>query len=240
MEPSAPEAIDASHYPKSIVAVGHFEPAPRRVRGMLGDEVVLDTTRAFYVWEIPHYPQYYVPAADVDAGVLESLRAAGRVRDGDPQTVPGTVRIEWGALDAWFEEDEKVLIHPRSPYARVDVLRSSRAIRVELEGVVLAESPAPVMLFETGLPTRYYLDRQAIDFEHLTPSETTTGCPYKGWTSHYWSAQIGDRAHPDIAWSYDFPILALQPIAGLVAFYNEKVDLFLDETPVTRPKTPFS
>ncbi|MGV1050385.1 MAG: DUF427 domain-containing protein [Solirubrobacterales bacterium] len=240
MESSAPESIDASHYPKSIVPVGHSEPAPRRLRGVLDGRVVLDTTRAHYVWEIPHYPQYYVPAADVDAAVLESLRGAGRVRDGDPEQLPGTVRIEWGALDEWFEEDEKVLIHPRSPYSRVDAVRSSRGVRIELEGVILAESPAPVMLFETGLPTRYYLDRHAIDFGHLVPTETLTGCPYKGWTSQYWSVQIGERVHTDLAWSYDFPTLPLAPIAGLVAFYGERVDVFIDGVPLVRPRTPFS
>jgi uncharacterized protein (DUF427 family) len=240
MESASPPAVDASHYPKLNVPVGHSEPAPRRVRGMLGDKVVVDTTRAFYVWEIPPYPQYYVPVEDVDAGALETLRAAGRVKDGDPQTVPGTVRIEWAALDTWFEEDEKVQIHPRSPYSRVDALRSSRSVRIELEGVILAESQAPVILFETGLPPRYYLDRGAVRFEHLVATETVTGCPYKGWTSHYWSVRAGGREHPDLAWSYDFPVPALAAVAGLVAFFNEKVDLFLDGAPVPRPKTPFS
>lgn len=240
MESSAPEVIDASHYPKSIVPVGHFEPAPRRLRGILDGEVVVDTTRAFYVWEIPHYPQYYVPSADVDPAVLESLRAAGRVKDGDPERLPGTVRIEWAALDDWFEEEEKVLIHPRSPYSRVDAVRSGRTVRIELDGVVLAESSSPVMVFETGLPTRHYLDPHAIDFEHLVPTETVTGCPYKGWTAQYWSVQIGETVYPDLAWSYDFPTLPLQPIAGLVAFFDEKVDVFIDGVPVLRPKTPFS
>jgi uncharacterized protein (DUF427 family) len=240
MESASTRPADAAHYPQLIVPVGHFEPAPRRLRGVLGGQVVVDTTHAFYVWEIPPYPQYYVPVEDVDAAALSSLRAAGRVRDGDPETVPGTVRIEWAALDAWFEEDEKVMIHPRNPYSRVDALRSRRAIRIELDGVVLAESSAPVILFETGLPPRYYLDRGAVRFEHLVATETGTGCPYKGWTSQYWSVRTGEREYPDLAWSYEFPIPALAAIAGLVAFFNEKVDTFIDGTPVPRPKTPFS
>ncbi len=125
---------------------------------------------------------------------------------------------------------------------RVDALRSLRSLRVELEGTVLADAPSCVMVFETGLPTRYYLERTTIDFAALVASETVTHCPYKGTTSGYWSALAGDAAAHDIAWAYDFPTRELGPIAGLVAFYNEKVDLFLDgqalERPQTRPGPP--
>jgi len=150
------------------------------------------------------------------------------------------VRFQWSALDAWLEEDEEVFVHPRSPYTRVDALRSTRPVRVELDGVVLAESSAPVMVFETGLPTRYYLDRTAVDFEHLIATETVTSCPYKGTTSRYWSIDVGGRLHPDLAWSYDFPTRQLLPIAGLIAFYNEKVDLTVDGRRLERPATHFS
>ena len=151
-----------------------------------------------------------------------------------------TVRFEWSALDAWFEEDEQVFVHPRNPYTRVDALRSTRTVRVESKGVVLAESSSPVLVFETGLPTRYYVNRTDVDFTHLVPSDTVTACPYKGTTTGYWSARLGDRVHPDIAWSYDFPTRELLPIAGLVAFYNEKLDIFLDGTQLERPRTHFS
>ena len=107
-----------------------------------------------------------------------------------------TVRFEWSAFDAWFEEDEQVFVHPRSPYTRVDVLRSSRRLRVESKGVVLAETSSPVMLFETGLPTRYYLNRTDVDFTRLVPSDTVTACPYKGTTSGYWSATVKDAPTP--------------------------------------------
>jgi uncharacterized protein (DUF427 family) len=149
------------------------------------------------------------------------------------------VRFDWAALDAWFEEDEQVFVHPRNPYVRVDALRSTRPMRVELDGVVLAESPAPVMVFETGLPTRYYLDPTELDFDHLIPSGTVTSCPYKGTTSGYWSVRAGDTVQPDLAWAYAFPTRQLQPIAGLVAFYNEKVDLFLGGQRLERPQTHF-
>jgi uncharacterized protein (DUF427 family) len=248
-------------YPEMIVPKGHVEPVPRRVRAFLGGRAVLDTTNALYVWESPKYPQFHIPLADVEPGVLvdegvdddrplgrgrrHGLRADGLERPGagwvhDDGELAGTVRLRWEALDAWYEEDEQVFVHPRNPYSRVDALRSSRRVRVELEGVVLADSPATVMVFETGLPTRYYFDRSAVAWEHLVPSDTVTACPYKGVTSGYWSVRIGDDLHPDLAWSYDFPTAPLLPIAGLVAFYNEFVDVSVDGERLERPVTPFS
>jgi uncharacterized protein (DUF427 family) len=225
-----------SDHPQSIAPIGHVEPSPRRVRGFAGGRCVFDTVRALYVWEWPHYPQYYVPLEDVDAGALGALEH--RVQEDGPAA--GTVWFPWAALDAWFEEDEEVFVHPRNPYARVDAVRSTRPVRVALNGVVLAESAAPIMVFETGLPTRYYLERTTVDFQHLIASDTQTACPYKGRTSAYWSARTDGEVHADLAWSYDFPVLALAPIAGLVAFYNEKVDITLDGTLLERPQTPFS
>jgi uncharacterized protein (DUF427 family) len=111
---------------------------------------------------------------------------------------------------------------------------------VELDGVVLAESGAPVMLFETGLPPRTYFPRSAVDFSRLVPSTTRTQCPYKGRTSAYWSAEVGSAVHPDLPWSYDFPTREVLPIAGLVAFYDEKVDVVVDDVRQPRPHTPFS
>jgi uncharacterized protein (DUF427 family) len=131
-------------------------------------------------------------------------------------------------------------VHPRSPYTRVDALRSTRRVRIELEGTVLAESDATVMLFETGLPTRYYFDRTSVDHSHLVPTDTVTACPYKGVTSAYWSARVGDAVRPDLAWAYDFPTRQLLPIAGLVAFYNEEVDVSIDDERLARPVTHFS
>lgn len=250
-------------YPAAIVPVNHVEPTPRRVRGFLAGETVFDTTRARYVWEWPYYPQYYIPLEDVRAellvpenhvqstgrgpaelhglriGDVQRPRAAKVHRDSPVDGIGGTVRFDWEALDAWFEEDERVFVHPRSPYVRVDALRSVRPLRIELDGVVLAESPSPVMVFETGLPTRYYLDRTEIDFDHLIPSDTVTACPYKGVTSGYWSVRVGETIHDDLAWAYDFPTRQLLPIAGLIAFYNEKVDVVLDGQRLERPTTHF-
>ncbi len=250
-------------YPQMIVPVNHVEPVPRRVRATLGGVTVFDTTRALYVWEWPNYPQYYIPVDDVRPGVLVdeqsshpsrrgpvasyglsaggvSRKAAARLLTGE--VVPelaGTARFDWEALDAWYEEDEEVFVHPRNPYTRVDALRSTRTVRIELDGVVLAESASPVMVFETGLPTRYYLNRTEVNFAALVPSDTVTRCPYKGTTSGYWSVRTGESVVPDLAWAYDFPTRQLLPIAGLIAFYNERVDVIVDGRELERPKTHF-
>ena len=225
-------------YPPSITPKGHTAPVPRRVRAQKDGRWVVDTTSAVYVWEHEKYPQYYLPVADVDAALLADPVFKPRLRH-DPD-LPGHVRIRWDALDHWFEEEEEVFVHPRSPYTRVDALRSSRHVRIELDDVVLAESTAPVLVFETGLPPRYYLDRSCLVLDHLEPSPTQTACPYKGRTTAYWSARISDALHEDVAWCYDFPTRQLLPIAGLVAFYDEKVDTFLDGVRQERPVTPFS
>jgi uncharacterized protein (DUF427 family) len=251
-------------YPQIIVPVDHVEPVPRRVRATLAGQVVLDTTRALYVWEWPNYPQFYIPMDDVNRDLLVDEQHAQHVHRGHTQLyalaagdvvrpsavrvyvdsvlegVGGTARFEWDALDSWYEEDEEVFVHPRSPYTRVDALRSTRQVRIELDGTVLAESACPVMVFETGLPTRYYLNRTEVRFVHLQPSDTVTACPYKGTTSSYWSVRTGDGLHPDLAWSYAFPTRQLLPIAGLIAFYNEKVDVILDGERLPRPRTHFS
>ena len=253
-----------SDYPPSIVPVNHVAPVPRRIRAALGGETVLDTIRARYVWEHAHYPQYYIPLADVREGLLvaegnsqattrgtvelHGLRLGDLSRPGTAKLLvdarveglSGTVRFDWDALDAWYEEDERVFVHPRDPYTRIDVLRSTRHVKVELGGAVLAESSSPVILFETGLPPRYYLNRTEVDVGQLVPSDTVTACPYKGRTTGYWSLRAGERSDADIAWCYDFPTQQVAPIAGLTAFYNEKVDIFLDGEKLERPRTAFS
>ena len=240
-----------SAYPEPLVPPGGTAPVPRRVRATLGNRVVLDTTDAIYLWEFPPYPQYYIPLADVADGVLtdtgetkEFEHGVARVHTAgsgkawvyDEGVGKDRVRFQWNALDSWFEEDEEVFVHPRSPYARCDAIRSGRHVKVELDGTLLAESRSTVIVFETGLPPRYYFPRTEVNFEHLTPSDLQTACPYKGRTTGYWS--VGDR--PDLAWSYDFPTAPLLPIAGLVAFFNEKVDLTIDGEQIARPITPFS
>jgi uncharacterized protein (DUF427 family) len=229
--------LDSSRFPAHLSEAGFMQPCPRRIRARRGGAIVLDSVRAMYVWEVPYYPAYYVPTEDVDPAVI----ALPTTQTFETGPFAGLVHVDWNSVDAWFEEDEEVFGgHPRSPYARVDAMRSSRHIRVEIDGVVLAESTAPVLLFETGLPTRHYIQRTDVDSSVLERGDTTTYCPYKGTTSDYWSARVNGALHEDIAWSYAYPAPEVIQIAGLVAFYDEKVDTFLDGTPVTRPNTKFS
>ena len=240
------------------------EHGQKRVRAYLGGELVADTTAPLLVWEKPYYPAYYFPVADVRMELLEPdggsahspSRGDGRtftVRAGGKEALAGAlqyetspfeelrdaIRLEWSAMDAWFEEDEEVFTHPRDPYTRVDILPSSRHVRVEVDGVTIAETSKPTLLFETGLPVRFYLPKTHVHLDLLTPTETRTHCPYKG-EAEYWSVRAGDTVHPDLAWSYRSPFPESQKIAGLVCFYNEKVDLYVDGALQERPRTKFS
>jgi uncharacterized protein (DUF427 family) len=260
----ADDQISERDYPQVIVPVNHIEPVPRRIRAVLAGEVVLDTIRAQYVWESPNYPQYYIPVADVNPVVLVDEQATEHGRNGTvqlhglrvgetyrprsvrmltrdaPGSLAGTARFDWNALDGWFEEDEEVFVHPRNPYTRVDAVRSTRHVRVAVGDTVLAETSSPVMVFETGLPTRYYVNRTEVHFENLLPTDTVTACPYKGHTTGYWRLRAGGATQRDVAWTYDFPTQQLLPIAGLIAFYNERVDISVDGIVLPRPTTQFS
>jgi uncharacterized protein (DUF427 family) len=239
------------------------ETSRKRVRVFLAGHLVADSYQPRLVWEVPYYPAYYLPSGDVRAELIPTGRTEHSpsrgdgelltVRVGDAEAKDGAlrypdspmpelrdlVRLDWGAMDAWFEEDEEVYTHPRNPYARVDILDSSRHVRVEVDGVTVADSTHPKILFETGLPPRYYLPKPAVRMDLLEPSDTETHCPYKGQAS-YWSVRIGDTLHPDLAWSYRSPFPESQKIAGLIAFWDEKVDVFVDGVHQEHPKTPFN
>jgi uncharacterized protein (DUF427 family) len=239
------------------------EQGAKRVRAYLGGELVADTIRPLLVWEVPYYPAYYFPAADVratltDTGATErspsrgtaqildvvasrntALAAARRFTDSPLEELRDAVRLDWGAMTEWLEEDEPVYTHPRDPYTRIDILASSRHVRVEVDSVVIAESRGPSLLFETGLPTRYYLPLSDLRTELLRPSELRTHCPYKG-TAEYWSVEINGRTHDDLIWIYRTPLPESQKIAGLAGVYNERVDLYVDGVAQERPRTPFS
>jgi uncharacterized protein (DUF427 family) len=176
-------------------------------------------------------------------GEAVDLRAAGQVRPGagfrpaDPD-LAGLVILDFGAFDAWYEEDEQNVAHPRDPYHRIDVLPSSRQVRLELDGQLLAVSSRPVLLFETMLPMRYYLPRADVTAD-LVPSSTRTWCAYKGQAS-YFSASVGGRLVPDIAWSYPDPRHDAARVRDLVAFFDERIDVTLDGERRPRPVTPWS
>ena len=194
------------------------EPCPKRIRAVRGGVTVIDSTRARYVWLDRPYPRYFFPADDVRP---ESHALADAEHD-------GLLAFRWSEMEHWFEEDEEVFVHTRDPHTRVDILPSSRSVRVELDGVVVAATQRPMLLFETGLPVRYYFAKTDVRLDLLVPSDRVTACPYKG-TARYWSVRIGDVEHPDIAWAYDTPLPESTRIAGLIAFYNERVDLVVDD-----------
>jgi uncharacterized protein (DUF427 family) len=242
----------------------HIEDGPKRVRTYLGGELIADTTHPKLVWELPYYPAYYFPRDDVRTELLtpnghtrhSTTRGDAQnftVKGGDRkvedaawhypespvEALRGLIRFDWDAMDGWFEEDEEVFVHPHDPYSRIDILHSSRHVEVEVNGMKVADTRRPTLLFETGLPTRYYIPKLDVRMDLLTPTEHTTGCAYKGF-ARYWSVDAGSETFENLAWSYRTPLPDSTKIAGLVAFYNEKVDLIVDGERLQRPKTHFS
>src|SRR3954463_10005534 len=230
-----------------------IEQGTKRVRVYLGGEVVADTTRPLLVWEKPYSPAYSFPVADVRRELLEpdggsahspsrgdattytvsagSKQAPGAALryEGSPiEELRDAVRFDWDAMDAWFEEDEEVFTHPRNPYTRVDILPSSRHVRVEVDGETIAESTGPRLLFETGLPVRYYVPKTHVRMGLLTPTESVSHCPYKG-QAEYWSVRAGDRLIEDVAWSYPAPLPESMRVAGMICFYDEKAAVYADD-----------
>lgn len=243
------------------------EPIERRVRAMAGAETVVDSTRALLVWEPRRVvPSYAVPEVDIRAGLRAAPAVNGEVSGvlhpgipfgvhtaaGEPVAIgdragaglrladddlAGYVLLDFAAFD-FYEEDERVVGHPRDPFARIDVRRSSRPVRIEVDGEVVAATTRARLLSETGLPVRFYLPREDVRVE-LRPSARRTYCPYKGQAS-YWSVDAGGRARPDLGWSYEQPLPEAVAIAGLVAFWDERVDVFLDGARRERPGGPIA
>ena len=239
------------------------EDGQKRIRAQIGGVTVADSASIKMVWEIPYYPTYYFPQDSVRTDLLsdsgETKRSPARgtanlfdITVGDRtvaqaariwneakiEEVEGYVSFAWKSMDAWFEEDEEVYVHARDPYTRIDILQSSRNIRVEVDGVTVAESDRSRFLFETGLPVRYYLPKTDVHFEYLTQSETASSCPYKG-TARYWSINTTGDNYEDVVWGYDTPLRESQEIAGFVSFYNEKLDIFVDGQLEAKPRTKF-
>jgi uncharacterized protein (DUF427 family) len=243
-----------------------FEPSPRRVRVMAGGETIADSTDMRLLHEPGHLPIYYFPRGDVRMDLLQesdhdthcpwkgvarywTVAAGGKTienvawsyDDPYPQVaeIAGYVSFTWSKMDHWYEEDEEVFVHARNPYTRVDVLQSSRHVVVEVDGVVVADSHQPRLLFETGLPVRYYLPKTDVRMDLLRASEHHTDCPYKG-TASYYDVVVDGTTHTNLAWWYPGPVLESAKIAGYVAFYDEKVDVLVDGVRQARPETPFS
>ena len=141
-------------------------------------------------------------------------------------------------IDSWFEEDNEIYVHPKDPYTRVDIIPSSRHIVIKVNDTVVAESSSSLLLFETGLPVRYYLPKPSCNFELLKPTQTVTSCPYKG-DANYYSIVIDGKEYKDYIWWYRYPTPESIAIAGKVCFYNEKVDIYIDGVKEEKPKSKF-
>lgn len=227
-----------------------FEPSPKRVRALLGGETVADSPRVMLLRERGLVPVYYFPKDDVRPDVLVrtdhrtrcpykgsasywTVSAGGETAENavwsyeDPVPAAREIRdymaFYWERMEAWLEEDEEVYVHARDPHVRVDILDSTRPVTVVLGGETVAASRGARFLFETGLPTRYYLAEADVRMEWLRPSDRRTRCPYKG-EARYWSAEVGGRVFKDIAWSYPDPVHESARIKGLIAFFDARVD----------------
>jgi uncharacterized protein (DUF427 family) len=209
--------------------VVYVEPWPRRVRALAADAVIVDSERAVLVYETGKLPRYAFPADDV------------AVEAETESEVEGYVRIPWSSADTWLEEDDEILVHPHDPYHRIEVLASSRRIRVRIGGDLFAETTRPRILFETSLPPRYYLSREDVRMEALESVDLRTGCAYKGWAT-YWDAVTSAGRIPAVAWSYPEPLREGDRVKDLLCFFQERpeIEVEVDGVVVESAPTPWS
>jgi uncharacterized protein (DUF427 family) len=240
----------------------YLEPSPKRIRVEIAGETVVDSRRAMMLHESGLQPLYYFPPEDVRRELLEptdkhthcpkkgdasyySVRVGDRVvenaawyypepLDSAPPLLKDAIAFYFDRADRWLEEDEEIAVHPRDPYHRVDVLRTERHIRVSLDGELLAETTRALALFESNLPTRWYIPPDDV-LVRLAPSETESRCPYKGTASYY-----SVNGHEDLIWYYADPFPEVGRIKGLLCFFNEKVDIELDGELQERPESPWA
>jgi uncharacterized protein (DUF427 family) len=242
----------------------YLEPTPKRIRVEVGGEIIADSRRAFILHESGLQPTYYFPPEEVRSDALTAtdrhthcpkkgdasyytIRAGDRTVENGAWYYPeplaeapflrDLIAFYFDRMDRWLEEAEEIGVHPRDPYHRVDVVATDRRIRISLEGTLLAETNRALALFESNLPTRWYLPREDVVVA-LEASDTVTRCPYKGTASYY--SVSGVPGGEDLVWYYPEPLPEVGRIAGLVCFYNEKVDMEFDGEAVERPESPFS
>lgn len=240
--------------------------SPKWVRVYFGGAYVADSKKTILVREKGHILTYYFHHEDVRMDLLEknshqrellglgqaiywNVKAGGKTATNaawsvqkstsESTEIEGFVAFKWKQMDAWFEEDEQVFTHPRDPFVRLDTIQSSRHVRVVINGETVAETSRPVLLFETGLPVRYYIPKVDVRMDLLQPSKTHSECPYKGVASYY-SVNVGDQLAEDVVWYYPFPYPEMSKIQNLLAFYNEKVELYVNGQKEEKPKTRWS
>lgn len=231
------------------------EETPRWIRGYFGDTKIVDSKTAYLVWEGTNsIPYWAFPTQDViglvennhtDAGE-EGYRAQWYDLKASSKTisdigwkikpdVPGYIQeannlvvIDTTKVDKWYEDDEQVKGHAAGPYNRIDIRKSSRPVKVVIDGVTVAETNSALFLYENGYVTRYYIDTADIKNKELFhPTSHTSVCPYKGVASYY-SATINGKEYENIVWFYPEPIDAVAKLKGHWSFYNEKLDIYVD------------
>ena len=198
--------------------VTFVEVHPRRVRATKDDAMVVDSERVRLVYRTGSLPRFAFPVDDV------------RIASEPEPAVEGYVTVAWDAVDAWFEEDDEIVVHPRDPYHRIDVLDTSRRVVVRVNGDELAATSRARILFEAALPARYYLPRADVLMDRLTLSDVRTGCAYKGFPDHF---DAGDS--PAVAWSYPEPRRDAELVRDRVCFYQERDEVELDVDGVIAP-----
>jgi uncharacterized protein (DUF427 family) len=228
--------------------VGDIEPTGKHIRVEFGNETIADSTAAKMMRRSPIMLAYFFPPSDVQMNRLEqtehtssddignmthwNVTVGERTAEHAAYIYPegelaDYVAFDLSAMDAWYEESERAFGHPRDPYHLVEVRQSSRHVRVEVDGVLVAESRRPMILFETGLPPRYYLPRGDVKTDLLTVTGTHTRCPYKGLASYY-TVTVNSESHRDVAWSYPDPEPEQARLENLIAFPGEKVAVYVD------------
>ncbi|MET9271905.1 DUF427 domain-containing protein [Kribbella sp. NPDC003557] len=226
------------------------EPLRRRMRVKFGDSWIADSEDVVLLHEPGRYPVAYFPLEDVAAGVLEPEERSTRHKDlgptawfavrtdtaGKPRAawqhtelpdhaseLKGRVAFAWRAMDAFYEEDERIVGHAADPYHRIDIRQTSRHLVVRDGDRVVADSSRPVVLYESGFAPRWYVPREDVDESALTAVEGQTFCPYKGLCSYF---DIGGEHRA--AWSYEDAWTEVRRISGLVSFEPDKVEVELD------------
>jgi uncharacterized protein (DUF427 family) len=248
--PHIPPLEAIVQYPFEPGYVVFTMPTAKRLRVQVGEVTVADTTDALLLWETEHLPVYYFPLRDIRMDLMRpsdhtsrcpykgtaryhSLAAAGRVLENFMWSYPepiapcppigGYASFYWDKADRWLEEDEEVFVHARDPYRRIDCLPSSRPVEIVLDGRTVARSTKAVFLYETGLPTRYYLPKEDVLADVLAESNHHTRCPYKGRAS-YFHVDLDGKRHENLIWFYPETMREVAPIKGKLAFYNERVE----------------
>mgnify|MGYP001178116909 FL=1 len=249
---------------------GHWVPvsdSPRHVRVFFAGETVADSNRVKLLREAEVLPVYYFPKDDVRADLFVptphksrcpvkgeasywSMRVGKQVAENavwnylaplsEAASLKDHFAFEWNKMDKWMEEDEEIFKHARDPFKRVDALPSRRHVRVVIDGVTVADTRRPHLLFETNHPVRYYLPQEDVRMDLLVPSATTSRCPYKGSAS-YWSVKLGGHTFDDLVWGYMEPIPECPKIKGLLCFWHERgADIYVDGELIPPPKTKWA